>query len=234
MKKRLVLTLFLLVNVLTYAQLSTSFVEIGKQWNICHTYWNGTLLTYSYKISEEDTVYNGHTYNKVEISRHYNYNQELDQWENWSDIRTWIREEGGIVYALMYAYTVSNGYFYSIKYLNTIPIEFVLYDFNLQIDDTLDYVIMPSVVYDAYTEILGPCYVKAIDIITTLDDVQRKRIILSKVYIPWGIPEKEITEEWIEGIGSRRGLFNTYTRFSSLLCLKESEFFDLYEWRKLL
>lgn len=219
--KRAVLILLLLVNVLTYAQVSTNLVEVGKQWNVSWWYLSDGIDTYSYLISNEDTTYNEKVYYKLKFGHYSDYNSELEQWEIWRDIDLWLSEENGVVYALTSEDTSMNGsHMVQVKSSTTDLKEFVLYNFNLQIGDTIDYVTIDAgywgIGFEQYRP-YGPCYVVAIDTITTLDNIQRKRIILNH------IDSDYYSDEWIEGIGSANGLLHAFLHRHSLLCVKNSD-----------
>lgn len=122
--KKLLFIILSLVPLFTFSQVNKSIIDTTKQWNVMHGYaspvgWGSSRGTYFYKISSQDSIINGYTYNKLLIK------YDSSQNSNWY-FRNRIREENNIVYV----YTNCQEYYYDSNYC-----EYVLFDFNLQVGD---------------------------------------------------------------------------------------------------
>ncbi|MBO6118511.1 MAG: T9SS type A sorting domain-containing protein [Bacteroidales bacterium] len=208
--KHILLLVALAVTAVTNlsAQVSKNIVDTTKQWNVAALCWNG-IVTYSYKVSSNDTIINGKKYNELLCSVFYD--SDMDIWYNWEH-RDWIREDGGKVYVFTTDQIDTNGSLGPVITKSSIGEEYLLYDFNLQQGDTIDY-IREIYFWGGYSfPVLAPNYVTEVDSVN-IDGELLKRIIIENNY-----GDKEI---WIQGIGSNRGLLESFNADYSLVCCKQ-------------
>jgi len=206
-KKKLlsVLWVFLLAfssNIL-YSQISKSIVDTTKQWNILETYQNTQefkKFTHLYRVSSEDTIINNKTYLRLEKKANYDTNAN-DNWEK----HNWIREDSNKVYIFTYSNTVSN----SIQY--SYPREYLLFDFNLGLNDTFHITCEEN---EAYSDPLGVSFIDSIEI----ENQYYRRILFNEGYPQYSL----LGTYWIEGIGSNGDFINHYNHLHShwdLMCV---------------
>ena len=191
MKTLITLLFGLVISGMVYSQDYYPIVQENNEWNVLQVVYPGTgnpwdtiYWTESYKITG-DTIISEQTYKKV-------YFSEEETPPNW-EYKGGIREEDEKVW-------------YFPKYGNG---ETKIYDFTLNVGDTLGYQYQAVMVVDsiAFHEISG---------------VERKHIYFSYIdFSPY-------TELWIEGIGSNYGIFSVGSGGSLggwtwLLCMSENE-----------
>jgi hypothetical protein len=213
MKTRLtigIVTLSLLVTLANYttsAQVNKSIVDTTKVW---YDGQNGRgIITYTYKFGK-DTIVNNKQYRKLL----YAYNSDSDF--DFKDAQIIIREDSNRVYFINFNDSV---YGYMVTYFNyedTIN-EKILYDFNLNIGDTIT-------AWGIST--MGPTSEKYFYTILDIDtiiinDTPLKRLIVEDKEYYFG---KQF--EWIEGIGSNFGLITRFlvwdTATPELFCCRQN------------
>ena len=187
------------------AQSTEPLVSEGKQWNVIFRFapWTppqpATCYTTCYKL-EGETVIDGCTYQLMLQT----YREDLTGWT----VNSALREDNGKVFYRNY---LGNGTFN--------PEEALLYDFSMQIGDSINpypyddenYVFL---VLDAVKDtIIG-------------DDITRKRYEFH--YSEGGYPNYSSKEIWVEGIGSEFGIFSSgdlalIGGSNSLLCSYEND-----------
>lgn len=145
-------------------------VELNNQWNIvANEGFSPNISSYSVKIGE-DTIVDNKLYNKI-----YYSNDSLNTY--WNFENNYLREDSTK----------------KVFYKNGSSSEIVLYDFNLEINDTF------------YISEFCVQIVNEIDTIELNNGELRKRIKLGILDNPnWG------QEYWIEGIGSNFGLISHF------------------------
>ena len=159
--------LFFFIIIFNTISFSQNIVSEGNQWNILERWW-GSYHTDIYKI-EGDTFYNSKNYKII-------WHTSDTVSANWT-IWRFIREDSNKVYMAGYNE------------------EFLLYDFNIGINDTV--IINNEVCIDL------PLYCSSIDTVEYFG-ISRKRY---KMDYQWGMNDDEY---WIEGIGSNEGLFYSH------------------------
>jgi hypothetical protein len=170
MKTLITLFFGLTISGLIYSQSYYPIVQENNEWNVLQVIYPGTgnpwdtiYWTQTYKLTG-DTIISEQTYKKVYLS-------EEEITTNW-EYEGGIREEEEKVW-------------YFSKYGNG---ETILYDFTIEVGDTITYLPQPFVVDSInYREINGE---------------DRKHFYLSYLEIPY-------TEFWIEGIGSNYGILSS-------------------------
>lgn len=191
-RKALFLFVFLSSTILVCGQ----SIDIDSEWRVNSSTWDPPYqINYSYyrDFIDGDTVINSKQYYKVYQSGYgyidwiphpfYHYFEHL--------FHGYLREENNKWY------TLYNG-----------PQEELLYDFNLQVNDTIESAY-------TYTYTLEPITITVIDSIL-VDSAYRKRFHLS---VPYG------AEYIIEGIGATSGLFENMMFFeweSELICFAKN------------
>lgn len=156
-----------------YCQSSKSLLDVSKEWSTI--FWsdaNGKYYTIKYKLSG-DTIINNNDYFKV----FGNFNEEIPN--NWS-LNGFIRED-----------STNKVYFKHVFF----PDECLLYDFNLNLSDTLD--ITCHAGGKPYEQI--EIYISSID--TILINNQK-----FKTYLLRTSESNLYSNKWIESIGSLHGL----------------------------
>ena len=162
MKKLSLLFLALVFSLSIFGQ---NFLSEGKQWNVRLEGWPGSVVTEIFFI-DGDSIVNNLNYKQIWVST-----DSL----NTATFQGLLREEIEKVY-----------------YLPTYGDEGLLYDFGLNVGDTVSIISLPSQ-YEGEFEI----FVAAIDTIE-YEGVQRKRMLIDS-------EENTFTEFWIEGIGDTWG-----------------------------
>lgn len=165
MRTRLLILFLLLFSGPMFSQ---NLVIEGRQWNILTMFW-GSLSTQIFKI-EGDSNNGSFNYKKIWIT----YDNTQTGW----NLAGLIREDSGKVYFMQ----------------NSNQDEYLIYDFNIQIDDTV-------MITNYYCDI--HVYCSNIDTLE-YNGILRKRY---KIDHEWGA---NLNEYWIEGIGSNEGLFYTH------------------------
>lgn len=152
-----------------FAQDYYPLVQENNEWNVLYVYNDLNVYppdtiyyTQTYKI-DGDTLIEEQIYQKVYIKE-----EDMENWE----YQTSLREENQKVWKFS-------------KYSNE---ELLIYDFQVEVTDTLSYLPQSAVVDSIkYMEIIGE---------------QRKHIFLSYLNTP-------CTELWVEGIGSNYGILSS-------------------------
>lgn len=185
MQKSILLLVGLLVSVLASAQTQFPIVQQDNEWNILivtegMNSWDSTYQTATLKING-DTTLNSQIYQKI-----YKSVEEIPT--NWT-YHGALREDGQKVW------------FYS----KTNNSESLIYDFNISVGDTINWLLDPMIV-DSITN-------------KPVNNEARKHIYFSYY-------DSTIKEVWIEGIGSNKGLLESGTGMAVggrywLLCMKE-------------
>lgn len=162
-----ILTLFLYAIPLVQAQ---DFVKTGNQWNVAvYPTFSPNTSSYSVRIGE-DTVVNSMLYNKL-----YYSNEALNT--DWTFYYSYVRED------------TTKKVFYKDGNAN----EVLLYDFNLDINDTF--------------QIETFCTLQVVDIDTVVlnnGEQRRRKRLVNKLYPEWG------DQYWIDGIGSNFGVISHF------------------------
>ena len=205
MKKLLLITVTVLFVISLNAQTTEPLVAEGKQWNVIYRFapWTPpqppTCYTTCYKL-EGDTVIDGNNY-KLMLST---YREDLTGWT----INSALREENGKVYYRNY---ISNAFN---------PEEALLYDFNMQIGDSIN-----PYPYDntSFTYLILD---DVRDTIIGESEYTRKKYTF--YYSEFGHHYYNDREVWIEGIGSEFGIFSAgdlhmMGGWNILLCSYENE-----------
>ncbi len=195
MKARLtigIVTLSLLVTLANYttsAQVNKSIVDTTKVWH--DGLRNFGICTNTYKFGE-DTIVNNKKYRKLL----YAYNSDSDS--NFKYANTIVREDSNRVYFRNFNDTLYRGYHEG--YYDSVN-EQILYDFNLNIGDTIS---VGGIAAGESTS--GNFFYTIIDVDTIIiDNTPLKRLIIEDKEHGLGIQF-----EWIEGIGSNFGLVTRY------------------------
>ncbi len=168
MKKLALITLFVFSLILANAQNHIPFPTENTTWRTEREYWSGgfepQITYYEFAKTNGDTIIDGKQYT---IITRPNYPT------------CFIREDNGLVYC---KYSSNPSYYTS---------EFLLYNFNLQVGDTMQTVLIYDGLYEYWT-------LRVVSEGSLLvGDTYHKKIVLSG----WN----EIT--FIEGVGSMQGLF---------------------------
>ncbi|HOW26474.1 MAG TPA: T9SS type A sorting domain-containing protein [Bacteroidales bacterium] len=159
MKRLILLFSSLLLLPVTYSQI---IVDTNKLWVDAEYINFGPGFTTAYRF-QDDTIIGAYEYKEL-------YKTDDISLTDWG-LRGWMREEDKIVY-------------FKDPYWD--DDEYILYDFNLEMGDTFNFIKYP-----------WPMIVESIDTVILLNGELKKRIILDCF---------GDSEEWIEGIGSTRGL----------------------------
>ncbi len=198
MKKETKLVMLLVLAVVMSAnlsaQISKNIVDTTKQWNVLCQY-GGVTTTIFYRILERDTIIDDKKYNIVQECRKYYTAEDTCHCRDAS----FIREDSGRVYA--YAKEL-------MCYITNYPGgEYLLYDYNLFVGDSILLYRDSSPYPYAYPYIAGGEYVvQKIDSIL-VDDTYLKRIFLKCTDATEGV------ECWVEGVGSLNGLLHSACRY---------------------
>lgn len=174
--KRTLLILLLLLNVLTYAQVSRSVLDTTKQYRNISTPTLGSWYrtTSVIEITNEELLYEDKVYKKV-ITSSFRETEDIKDLSNWS----YLREEDNVVY--MYCGNE----------------EVVVYNFNLNVGDTItiptlrDGLLLTTIHFDNPS--ICSLQVLSVDSID-LQGEELKRLELRD------LNEGRIVE-WIEGLG---------------------------------
>lgn len=158
-------TLLFLALLFYSSAFSQNFLSEGKQWNVMFSYGGSTLITEIFYI-DGDSIVNNIDYKQIWLST-----DSL----NSATFQGLLRDESEKVY-----------------FIPTYGDEGLLYDFGLNVGDTVSIISLPSQ-YVGEIEI----FVIAIDTIE-YEGVQRKRMQLDSEH-------NYLTEYWIDGIGNNWG-----------------------------
>ena len=205
----MLLALAVVMSINLSAQISKNIVDTTKQWNVLirTTMAESTM---SYRISAEDTIINGQKYNILQTS--YTY-MPIETYE-WNNMSSYIREDSGRVYV----YT--DGPLFCGNDQIDESGEYLLYDFNLSVGDSITLWRELESYYPA--EVGGRFVVENIDSILVGGEYL-KRFHMCRVYNVGTY----FVEYWIEGIGSTTDfLLSTcmwYEWSHYLLCVKQAE-----------
>lgn len=187
MKKKLLLVLVMFSisfswNIV-YSQVNKSLIDSTKVWSNIITNSGdqyNNAYTIVYKIGN-DTIFDNLVYKKV-MGKHYYYGDTTLTNYNLGFI---VREDSNIVYARKYN-----------SYYDVFSDEFIVYNFNLNISDTIT---LPIIIsgqmifgYNLY-------------LVDSVDSVLINNTYLKRIYLSSTMEDE--TEVWIEGIGSLHGLF---------------------------
>ncbi len=187
MKKKLLLALMIffitLSSSIAYSQVNKSLIDTTKVWSNIIT--NGgdqynNAYTIVYKIGN-DTIFDNLVYKKVMRTDYLEEDTTLTNY----NLKFIVREDSNIVYARKY-----NGYY------DEFSDEFIAYNFNLNISDTIT---LPIII--AGDMIFG----NNLYVVDSVDSVLINNTYLKRIYLNNRIIDE--TEVWIEGIGSLHGLF---------------------------
>ncbi len=198
MKLVMLLVLAVVMSANLSAQISKNIVDTTKQWNVVVHCWNG-YMTYSYRVSNEDTLIADKVYYSLQMS--YDYDTITNTWSKWFQ-RDWIREDSGRVYIFTNREVDTNGSkgWTMCKSQNT-GAEYLLYDFNLQVGDSIGFT-REYTFWGGYSEsMFAPVRVTKVDSIE-IDGEFYKRISFKD--------SVDFMETWIEGIGSDKGLLESF------------------------
>ena len=189
MKKKLLFALVMFLVTLSssiaYSQVSKSILDTTKIWsNIITIGGDQTSVAYTivYKMGD-DTIVDNLVYKKVMATDYFESDTTLTNYE----LRFIVREDSNIVYVRIYN-----------NFYDQLSDEFIAYNFNLNTGDTIT---LP-VVIGGQINLENNLYR-----VDSVDNVLINSTSLKRIYIYNTM--FDITEEWIEGIGSSHGLFES-------------------------
>ena len=204
MKKLLISLFSLFLFGQLFAQNYKPFPTSNAVWNEVHYDTHNGVCQHSSTYIKTDTIINGKTYHKFETTKY---------------ISLLNNNNCGIGYNY---YVVNNGYFRNdsinqkIWYINpslNVFSDTLLFDFNLQVGDTLPELFFT---FDYYNY-----YIDSIDYIN-YGGVLRKRLFIKDFFQQGSLPQTFL----IEGVGSNRGLFQnlglSLCCYSDLNCFSEN------------
>ena len=205
--------LFIFLSFTVKSQDYIPLLDSTKQWNMTRTSYpqfEKSVYTHSVKIEMKDTVINGKTYQKVVSDTVHPLTEEQQK-----GFFGYIRED-----------TLTKRVYYTVLDTNMLPFGFkeneerLLYDFSLELGDTVEVLSTPECV--DFGESLIQLEVIDNEFFTLINGAQRKSWVLKA--------SSGLTVKWIEGIGSEFGLYmsgcygvDLHHYEYSLLCYYENE-----------
>ncbi len=201
------------INLIAQTEFSKNIVDTTKQWNVVTHCMGAGAFTDSYRITSEDTIVDGKTYNRVQQSTAYD--TILQEWYNWINSNDWIREDSSKVYI----YTNNT---FSAEYSDYYTGEYLLFDFSLSTDDSV-YLYREDYIDGDWIH-GGKFYIIDVDSVK-IEGINCKKIYLSQERN--GNIDFDVYETWIEGVGSSTGFLESASYMSEcgreMLCVKQGD-----------